>query len=57
MRNCRLHPTRNAIFFLRGRPVFAYRAVRSEDGRSLTSVSVDPETKRVLTSVIVYDRQ
>jgi hypothetical protein len=35
--------------------VFAYRAVRSDDGRSLTIVSVDPISRAVLNSVVVYD--
>jgi hypothetical protein len=45
----------DATFSLRGKPVFAYRAVRSTDGRSLIIVSVDPTTRAVLNSVIVYD--
>jgi hypothetical protein len=45
----------DATFSLRGTPVFAYRAVRSSDGRSLTIVSVDPITRVALNSVIVYD--
>ena len=45
----------DATFSLRGKPVFAYRAVRSTDGRSLTIISVDPATRAVLNSVIVYD--
>ncbi len=47
----------DATFLFKGRPVFGYRAVRSADGRNLTIVSVDPDTRRVLTSVIVYERQ
>ncbi|HTV00729.1 MAG TPA: hypothetical protein VMF13_09340 [Luteitalea sp.] len=47
----------DATFTLRGRPVFGYRAVRSSDDRALTIISVAPETRRVLTSVVVYDRQ
>jgi hypothetical protein len=47
----------DATFSLRGRPVFAYRAVRSGDGRTLTIVSVDPKTRAVGESVIVYERR
>jgi hypothetical protein len=47
----------DATFSLRGRPVFAYRAVRSSDGRTLTIVSVDPKTRAVGESVIVYERR
>jgi hypothetical protein len=45
----------DATFTSQGRPVFAYRAVRSDDGRSLTIVSVDPFSRVVLHSVVVYD--
>ena len=31
----------DATFTFKGQPVFAYRAVRSADGRSLTVISVD----------------
>jgi len=47
----------DATFSLRGRPVFGYRAVQSADGQELTITSVDPTTRAVLESVIVYDRQ
>jgi len=47
----------DATFTSRGRPVFAYRAVRSDNGRSLTIISVDPATRAVLNSVVVYDRR
>ena len=47
----------DATFTLRGTPVFAYRAVRSADGRSLTIISVDPATRAVLNSVVVYDQR
>ena len=47
----------DATFHWQGRPVFAYRALRSEDGRSLMIVSVDPITRVVLTTVVVYDRR
>jgi hypothetical protein len=47
----------DATFRLKGEPVFAYRAVRSDDGRSLTIVSVDPKTRVALSSVVVYDAQ
>lgn len=47
----------DATFSFRDKPVFAYRAVRSSDGNSLTIVSVDPVTRAVLQSVVVYDRR
>ena len=47
----------DATFSLQGKSVFAYRAIKAADGRSLTIVSVDPETRAVLNSVVVYDRQ
>lgn len=47
----------DATFRLRGQPVFAYRAIRATDGGSLTVVSVDPVSRTVLRSVIVYDAQ
>ena len=46
----------DATFSARGTPVFAYRALRAADGRSLTIVAVDPVSRAVLTSVVVYDR-
>jgi hypothetical protein len=45
-----------ATFSLRGTPVFGYRAYRSDDGRSLMIVSVDPVSGKALSSVVVYDR-
>lgn len=47
----------DATFSFRGKPVFGYRAIKADDGQSLTIVSVEPTTRTVLTSVIVYDRQ
>ncbi len=47
----------DATFTWRGKSVFAYRAVRSGDARSLTIISVDPVTRTVLNSVVVYDRR
>ena len=47
----------DATFSYKGKPVFAYRAVRSDNGRSLTIISVDPVTRAALTSVVVYERQ
>ena len=47
----------DATFSYKGRPVFGYRAIKSDDGQSLTIVSVDPTARTVLTSVVVYDRQ
>lgn len=45
----------DATFFRDTIPVLAYRAVRSSDGRSLTIVSVDPVSRAVLHSVVVYE--
>ena len=47
----------DATFIDNGRPAFGYRAIQSDDGRSLTIVSVDPTTRTVLNSVVVYDRR
>jgi len=47
----------DATFSFSGKPVFGYRAIKSDDGQSLTIVSVEPTARTVLTSVIVYDRQ
>jgi hypothetical protein len=47
----------DATFTYQGRPVFAYRTVKAANGRSLTIISVDPATRAVLNSVVVYDRQ
>lgn len=46
----------DATFRERGTPVYAYRAFRAPDGRSLTIVAVHPVTRVVLTSLVVYDR-
>jgi hypothetical protein len=45
----------DATFRNRGQSTFAYRAVRAANGRSLTIISVDPVTRAVLHSVVVYD--
>lgn len=43
--------------FLQGQTrVFRYRAFRSQDGASLIVVSIDPSSREVLTTVVVYDR-
>ena len=47
----------DATFTHNGRPVFGYRAIKSDDGRSLIIVSVDPTSRAVLNSTVVYDRQ
>lgn len=47
----------DATFRSAGRPVFGYRSVLSEDRNTLTVVSVDPVTRKVLTSVVVYVRR
>ena len=47
--------TAEATFSLAGKPGFAYRSTRAVDGRSLTIVSVDPVSRTVLSSVVVYD--
>ena len=46
----------DATFTYKGRPVFGYRAIKSDDGLSLTIVSVDPTARTVLNSVVIYDR-
>lgn len=47
----------DATFSARGGiPVYAYRAFRTPEGRSLLIVAVHPVTRVVLTSVVVYDR-
>jgi hypothetical protein len=45
----------SATFSYKGSYVFAYRATRSADGKTLTVVSVDPVTRRRLKSAVVYD--
>jgi hypothetical protein len=45
----------DATFSFQGKPIFGYRAFRATDGRSLTIVSVDPVTRTVLNSAVVYD--
>jgi hypothetical protein len=45
----------DAVFFLRGKPVFGYRAFRADDGRSLMIMSVDPVTGAAGTTLVVYD--
>ena len=47
----------DATFFFRGQPAFGYRAFRSDDGRSLMIVSVDPVSRAAGTTVVVYDRR
>lgn len=47
----------DASFGFKGRPVFGYRVFRSDDGRFLTVVSVDPTSGVVLNSVVAYDRR
>jgi hypothetical protein len=47
----------DATFYYKSKPVFGYRAIKSDDGRSLTIVAVDPMARTILNSVVVYDRQ
>jgi hypothetical protein len=47
----------DASFFLRGKPVFGYRAFQADDGRSLMILSVDPVTRAAATTLVVYDRR
>src|SRR5262245_26653212 len=47
----------DATFSFKGKPVFGYRSVRSDNGRCLTIVSVDPSTRVVRNSVVAYDRK
>jgi len=46
-----------ATFGVHGAPVFGYRAYRSDDGRSLMIVTVDPVSKASLQTVVVYERR
>ena len=46
----------DATFLSRARPVFGYRAMRADDGRSLLIISVDPVSRAALTTIVVYDR-
>lgn len=45
----------DATFTFQGHAVFAYRAVRT--AKALTIISVDPTTRAVLNSVVVYDQR
>jgi hypothetical protein len=47
----------DATFYSKGKPIFGYRAIKSDDGRSLIIVAVDPIARTILNSVVVYDRQ
>lgn len=47
----------DATFSFKGKPVFGYRAIRSDNGRCLTFVSVDPTTRVVRNSIVVYERK
>ena len=47
----------DATFSYQGKPVFGYRAVKSDQGWVLTLVSVEPTTRVVGNSVVVYDRE
>jgi hypothetical protein len=57
----RLHAVEAAVtdatFLRRGVPVLGYRARRSEDGRSLVLVTVDPVSRAALSTVVVYDQR
>lgn len=47
----------DATFLSRGKPAFGYRALQSDDGRSLMILSVHPVTGASGTTVVVYDRR
>ena len=47
----------DATFSRNGKPVFGYRAIRSDTGKTLTFVSVDPTTRAIGHSLIVYERK
>ncbi|HKW12694.1 MAG TPA: hypothetical protein VJO33_20065 [Gemmatimonadaceae bacterium] len=47
----------DATFFSHGKPAFGYRALQSDDGRSLMVLAVDPVTRAAATTVVVYDRR
>jgi hypothetical protein len=44
----------DATFSSGARPVFGYRTFKSSDGRTLIVVTVDPVTRRILNSAVVY---
>ena len=46
----------DATFLSHGTPIFGYRVLQSDDGRSLMVVSVDPVTRVAGATVVVYDR-
>lgn len=47
----------DATFSNGPRPVFGYRTFKGSDGKTLIIVSVEPVTRRVLNSVVVYTRE
>jgi hypothetical protein len=47
----------DATFLSRGKPVYGYRALQSEDGRSLMVLAVDPVTRAAGATVVVYNRR
>ena len=47
----------DVTFLSHGQPVFGYRAFQSADGRLLMIVSVDPVSRVVQTTIVVYDRR
>ncbi|HYS53952.1 MAG TPA: hypothetical protein VER58_09360 [Thermoanaerobaculia bacterium] len=47
----------DATFNFKGKPVFGYRMIKTDDEHSLIIVAVDPMTRKVLNSVVVYDRK
>lgn len=49
--------TIEGTFLKNHRAVFGYRVFPSADGRVLTITSVDPGTRRDLTSVVIYQRK
>jgi len=46
----------DATFLSHGRGVYGYRAFGSRDGNCLVVVSVEPASRVVLTTVVVYER-
>lgn len=51
------HSVVDGTFLSRGAPVFGYRIFQSDDRRSLMVVSVDPTTRAVGSTIVVYDRR
>jgi hypothetical protein len=47
----------DATFYFQGSPAFGYRAYLANDEHTLTVVTVHPVSRRVLSTVVSYDRR